>query len=137
MTSRFAAILWFLALALLLAGCNRKPTGDISGMVKYQGKSLPLGMIAFLGQDGHVTRGNIEDGVYHAVKVPLGPVKVTVFANASPVPPHMVDQFQSLPPAYRRPYVPIPERYQDPDTSGLSYTVVRGPQTYDVELKEK
>ena len=45
----------------------------------------------------------------------------------------MVDQVQA-PPAFRKKFVPIPERYQGADQSGLTYTVVRGKQTYDVPL---
>jgi len=32
-------------------------------------------------------------------------------------------------------YVKIPPQYSKPDESGLEYTVVAGPQTYDIELK--
>jgi hypothetical protein len=32
-------------------------------------------------------------------------------------------------------YVPIPANYYDVDTSGLTYTVKTGPQSYDIELK--
>jgi hypothetical protein len=32
-------------------------------------------------------------------------------------------------------YVPIPASYQDPEKSGLTYTVTGGEQTHDIELK--
>ena len=118
---------------LLAAGCGGRPMGDVSGTVTFRGEPLALGTIAFMSADGSVVQGNVQDGVYHIAKVPLGLAKITVFAHPSPIWPNMVDQVQA-PPAFRKKFVPIPERYQNADQSGLTYTVVRGKQTYDVPL---
>jgi hypothetical protein len=125
-----------LTLALpLVAACGGRPMGEVSGTVTLDGQPLALGTITFFSQDGTVWRSNVLDGAYRVAKVPVGPVKITVFAHPSPIPAVMLDQIQPPPPpAYRKPYVPIPDRYQDPDKSGLTYTVTRGTQTHDVAL---
>jgi hypothetical protein len=127
---------WIPAAALLLAaGCGGKPTGELSGLVTFNGQPLALGTITFICQDGTVARGNIMDGAYHVEKVWVGPTKITVFAHPSPYLKEMLEKMQPPPPpALWKEYVPIPERYQDPDQSGLSYEVVRGKQTHDVSL---
>jgi hypothetical protein len=134
MTDTFRPVVfWTAALALLLAaGCGR-PMGDVSGTVTFRGEPLALGTIAFINLDGSVAQGNIEDGLYRIAKVPVGAAKITVSAHPSPIPPNMLANVQAAP-AYHKKFVPIPERYQDADQSGLTYTVVRGKQTHDVPL---
>ena len=126
--------LWISVLSTLLAfGCGTRPMGDVSGRVTFRGEPLALGTITFINSDGSAAQGNVEDGSYRVAKVPVGLAKITVFAHPSPVPPQMLDRVQT-PPAFRRKFVPIPERYQSVDHSGLTYTVVRGKQTHDVPL---
>jgi hypothetical protein len=134
MTRRHFSLSSTAALALLLvAGCGGRPMGEVSGTVTFRGEPLALGTITFISHDGSVWRANVEDGAYRVPKVPVGPAKIMVSAHASPIPPNLVEKVQP-PPAYRKPYVPIPDRYQDADRSGLSYTVIRGKQKHDVAL---
>jgi hypothetical protein len=136
MMKRPFSVLGILALALpLLAGCGGKPMGEVSGTVTFEGQPLALGTITFFGHDGTVWHGNVLDGAYRVPKVPIGLAKITVSAHPSPIPAIMIDKIQPPPPpAYRKPYVPIPDRYQDADHSGLTYTVTQGVQTHDVQL---
>jgi hypothetical protein len=46
-------------------------------------------------------------------------------------PPPMHDDLAPPPPTV----VAIPDRYNDPKLSGLTYTVVLGPQTHDISLE--
>ncbi len=107
--------------------------GEVSGRVTFGGEPLALGTITFINSDGSVTQGNVEDGSYRIAKVPVGPAKITVSAHQSPIPPQMLDKVQA-PPAFHRKFVPIPQRYQRIDHSGLTYTEVLGKQTFDEAL---
>jgi hypothetical protein len=142
-------------LLLAAAGCGGK--GNVSGTVRYNGEPLPSGEIAFIGQSGdkQVKKGLIRDGAYRIDAIPCGPVKITVTTSrptgsstgAAPtrgvkpgeLPPVMQGMQVKLPEPGQTPeppakYVPIPERYADPERSGLEYTVTRGSNTKDVDL---
>ena len=125
---------WIPVLAMLFAsGCGGRPMGEISGTVTFRGERLALGTITFISADGSVAQGNVEDGLYHIAKVPIGAATIAVFAHPSPIPPNLLDQVRP-PPAYRKKFVPIPQRHHNADQSGLTYKVVRGKQTHDVPL---
>jgi hypothetical protein len=126
-------------LAVIAAsGCGRG-MGSISGEVKYNGRLLPIGDIAFLSQEGdqQVRHADIIDGKYSIPGIQAGMAKVVVTtwqpdrkkshfgpAGAAPeTPPPPVPQ-----------YIPIPKRYGNPDESGLTYEVQSGAQTKDFDL---
>jgi hypothetical protein len=142
-------------LFLAAAGCGGK--GTVSGLVRFKGQPLPNGEINFLGQSGNqvVVKSQIKDGAYKVDGIPTGPVKITVRTfRTSLVPrtaplsppkkaadmPDLMKGMQVNPPEPgEQPeppgtYVPIPERYADPEQSGLDYTVTRGSQTKDLDL---
>src|SRR5438309_1497865 len=67
-------------LALALAGCGA-PTGEVSGKVTLEGKPLPGGFVAFIGEGDNpaTVSGEIHpDGTYSVSKVPVGKVAITV-----------------------------------------------------------
>ncbi len=70
---------------VLVGGCGKPSTGEVSGKVTFRGEPVNSGTIAFIGDDGRVTSAMIEGGSYHA-KVPLGPVRITVNAGAAGMP---------------------------------------------------
>jgi hypothetical protein len=133
---------------LAVAGCGKDPTGSIKGTVTFQDKPLPSGTITFLfhGGRGVESARILPDGTYSLPAVPLGESLVTV---QTPDP-------RRLPQALRKaldgpgtenatavakrdaavivPSVPIPKRYNDPGTSGLTYTVGQGENLHDFEL---
>ena len=130
------------SVALLLAfvaGCSRSaPTGDVSGVVRFDGNPLPSGTVAFVGEDGRSKSAMIQgDGTYHISKAPAGPVKITV--QTFPPSPGVVPP--DTPPASVKQaslrYVQIPEHYSDHTRSGLTYTVEPGTQTHDIDLVPK
>jgi hypothetical protein len=147
------------ALALwATAGCGNKAPGDISGVVKLDGKPLPSGRVTFLSQaaGARACFAAIEpNGSYSITGCPTGPVVITVEtydipprAPASvegprdrskpwivPLPEHVKEaRRKKEQEAATFKYVPIPRRYGDAARSGLNYTVVSGSQAYDVEL---
>ena len=123
---------------VLVGGCGKPLTGEVSGKVTFRGEPVNSGTIAFIGDDGRVTSAMIEGGSYHA-KVPLGPVRITVNAGAAGMPIVPLDVIKKgtapLPKGPPKKPTPIPKRYQDARQSGLSHTVVPGKQCYDVVLQ--
>lgn len=139
---------YLLGLAFLpllgIMGCAR-PTGTVTGKVYYKTKLLKGGTVTFVGPDGKTATGQIqEDGSYTVEKAPVGEVKVGV-DNRSLKPRPGIPRYR--PPSgsqagYTPPdpaeqakrYVPIPDQYTDPTTSGKTLTVTSGKQEQDIKL---
>jgi len=141
---------WPVMLLLLAAGCSSK--GTISGKVTYQGKPLTAGTVTFVPeQGGGAFMGYIREGQYKVEDVPPGSAKIAVstpvasnrFIGKMQPPPEVLKSAvrdmpsadaakQAVPEA-----VPIPSRFENPDTSGLTYTVKSGGQVHDIDLPAK
>jgi hypothetical protein len=128
-------------LALGSVGCGSRFTGEVNGIVKYKGKPLPGGMVTVLHPDGRIGEGRIqEDGTYSIPNAPGGDVKVKVHTQR-PIPANpMFDRLagtkkgETIYPMGK--YVAIPQKYSDPSTSGLSLTVKRGSQEFNIDLTD-
>ena len=132
-----------LVLAAAAGGCGRS-TATLSGTVTYRGRPVTSGEVVFLAEVGtataHAPIG--PDGHYTVKGVPRGTVKVAV----DNPPPSWYATGQRLPavlandPEVREAraraahYVPTPPRYRDPNQSGLTHTVEKGSQAYDIAL---
>jgi hypothetical protein len=108
--------------------------------------------VAFLAADGRVGSANIDaDGNYEMANAPVGEVTVTVSVPqmsrgpmqggpAKPPPgiPEMHPPGEAggggAPGIDPSKIVAIPKKYEDAKTSGLTYTVEKGPQTYNITL---
>jgi hypothetical protein len=133
---RPGAALAFLALAAV--GCGGR--GDVSGKVSYQGKLLVFGTVQFEASDKTIKQANIEpDGSYSIPGVPVGEAKVAVSSDNPKGSNFQPLQREGQPPPKPLPEVkgwfPIPPGYQDLSKPKLTYTVNRGKNTYDIELK--
>jgi hypothetical protein len=134
-----------LAAALAAAGCDQN-SATVSGQVTYKGEPLPGGTVTFHGEGGQLASAQINDGHYAAEKVPPGPVKVTVMVLNVPGlgaagkggmakgPPGAAEH-QIAGAAAPRKVVPVPKKYAAKETSGLSTTLEKGTQQFDIELK--
>jgi hypothetical protein len=125
-------------LTLAATGCGR--TGDVSGKVTYKGKPLVWGTVQFEGSDNLVKQGNIEgDGTYCISGVATGEAKVAVSSINPKSSDFQVRQAEGRPPPKPRPEVkgwfPIPEKYDTPFKSGLTYSIKAGDNKIDIELK--
>jgi len=125
-------------LALVAVGCQGK--GDVSGKVTYKGKPLAFGTVQFEGSDGGLRQGNIEtDGSYFVSGVATGEAKVAVSSrnpkSSDFIPIQREGQKKPPPPPDRPGWFPIPEKYEAPYKSGLTYVIKGGANTIDVELK--
>jgi hypothetical protein len=137
------------AVLLVAAGCGS--SGTISGKVRYKGKELTSGRITFItAERGRAFPAPIgPDGSYHVQGVPVGPVKVTVQSfQEAPTPPGSqggrpagvpkdVELPKDMSQSSLRPtkaQSAVPEKFNDPQTSGLEYTVIDGKQEKDFDL---
>lgn len=140
----------FLVLVVGL-GCGAS-TGIVTGKVTYQNKPVSSGSVVFHGANGRVDSGLLDaNGNYTIARAPVGTVKVAVMAaksstkaaggGAPPGPPAGKGKLKQAPDTIDKPVPatvetsPIPERYYDPEKSGLVYTVTSGSQVIDIDLK--
>jgi hypothetical protein len=136
----------FLALAVSVGalGCGSSE-GKVSGKVTYKGAPLKGGNVYFTTADNKTEMSQIdEDGSYTIPQVPPGPVKISVetaslkkTGSRKSYGPKDIAPGTYTPPdptEAKRRYVEIPARYEDPQQSGLTYTVTRGSQTHDINL---
>jgi hypothetical protein len=133
---RSTAALALLPLAAL--GCAGK--GDVHGRVTYQGKPLVWGTVQFEGSDHLLKQGNINsDGTYTVRGVATGEAKVAVSSINPKSSDFQVRQAEGGPAPKPRPEVkgwfPIPDKYDTPFNSGLSYPIKRGDNQIDIDLK--
>lgn len=133
------AMLPTILLLAVAVGCGGNKTGDVSGIVTFQGKPMPGGFINFytVTADGRITNQKSsligDDGTYSVTKVPIGDVKITVQAPPGALQENMTEKGgmpKRLPPP-----VNLPLQYQSVEQTDLKYTVTPGKQTHDIELK--
>lgn len=112
---------------VVLSGCGRGVQfGEVTGSVKFKGKPLPNAVVFFMPQSGPAAAGAThEDGTFKMVTkrpgdgVLLGPCKVAITP---------FDPINSP--------LPIPTKYTDAETSGLTANVEEGENVFDFELTE-
>lgn len=113
--SSFCICTMLVAFAL---GCGQKAVDPnrtmVSGTVTYDGKPLPAGNVSFESSEkGIATSVQIKDGSYSTDRAPVGTVAVGVDTAS----------IQYGNPAK---FVPIPAKYADSATSGLSIEIKPG-----------
>jgi len=135
----------------LFAGCGpaHPPAPSVSGVVTFEGEPLTEGCVTLFGSGGAVASGDIQrDGTFRVPHAPLGSVRVSIVqltrgtpflqstkldGDASEIP-----LFKNKPVAQAHteeiPQQILAQRYADPERSGLSFTVIPGPQEHDFHL---
>jgi hypothetical protein len=144
------------ALFIAVSGCGggKAERAKVKGHVKFFDKDLTAGTVAFTSKDGsHVGSTTIDmNGNYEISDAPVGDVIITVKAPTmmkggmlkdKAKPPAGVPEMKgpggddtSFVPSSIDPskIVQIPGKYGSVETSGLTYTVVKGEQTKDIVL---
>jgi hypothetical protein len=107
---RFAILPALMVFAL--SGCKDNPPATFGGKVTHQGKPIASGVIYFLGPapEMQMGMGTISEGFYTATDVPLGQVRVSFQAPG------------------------VPEKYGDPNKSGLVFPIGPGTKTLDIDI---
>jgi hypothetical protein len=124
---------------LLLTGCA-PATSTVTGTVTLNGKPVTEGQVSFIFADGMVVTAMIQaDGSYMAPEVPVGPARVAVYGPAVAQAEAEIIKVKGkeggkarTPPKAAK--GDIPDRYSNPDTSGLSVTVTKGETKYEIPL---
>jgi len=120
---------------LLLSGCGASQ-GDLKGTVTYQGKPVCSGSVQAIGSDGSALSLAIaEDGTYFIPKLPAGTVKLAVTSpdpNVTPRPNKL--NKNPKPPPKNTSWFPIPEKYADPEKSGITTTIDNTVNEFDIKL---
>jgi len=122
---------------LLLSGCGSDEVrGRVVGKVTFQGQPVAEGIVVFANdQKGvHMTADIKPDGSYQIITakgagLPLGGYTVSV---CPPLPQVTTGTF-GKPPA-KKPYPNIPAKYRNPKTAGLTLTVAKGENTFDIDM---
>lgn len=115
---------------------------SMEGAVKYNDKTLHFGIVIV---DGGTTsaQGQIEmDGTYKVENVPVGPVKLAVVTNPGMARGAQMAGATNQGPDAKGPgklgkvpdYVDVPTKYHTAATSGLTYTVEKGVNKYDIVI---
>jgi hypothetical protein len=140
---RLKAAFWLLPLLACLAGCG---SPKVSGKVTYKGEPLHMGTVLFTAANGWTGTSQInEDGTYSIANVPPGLAKVAVDTPSEKgrTPPGGKAQRRPREDAPNEPStaapvhapVKIPDKYKKPETSGLTFEVNGGRQTYNIALE--
>ena len=153
--------LWGLGLAaglVGLAGCGGESSADLAGTVTYKGKPVTSGTVSVVQRDGLSAAGAIgPDGRYAVTGAVAGPGKVGVH---SPDPRETADagrRDRAADMAATAKFDPresaakdkarakgagdstwrkLPDKYFDPEKSGLSYVLKPGANTLDIVLTD-
>lgn len=145
----------------LSSGCgpDYKARATVKGKVTFANKPLTTGTVMFYGKNNLTGSATIDkNGNYVMTDAPLGEVKVTVYVPPAPVggtkrmkmlgpggPKGDKKGMKSVDPETGKSIsimgdmpdeiVPIPEKFSKVESSGLTYTVQKGEQEYNIPLK--
>ncbi len=124
-----------MGLLVSLAGCNNGPrrlpvTGaTLQGTIKYGNEKVLVAMVLVTG-DGSAQGFVGEDGRYRVENVPIGEVKIGVNVKAGDG--QLMSKRMSGQKVPKTTFVP--EKFADPETSGIKTTTVKGDNTYDIVI---
>jgi hypothetical protein len=139
---------------IVAAGCGGGGSGrphvdtvEVSGKVFFNGQPLPGGQVTFTAAEVQfVSSAVIDEKGDYKIDGPVGhEAKISIdnrilFPSSSKY-AQARKSGAGRPPGEEAPrikgtYKKIPTKYHSPDTSGLTYTVTSGPQTYNIQLKD-
>lgn len=122
----------FALATVFLAGCA-PATGTVQGKITVNGTPLTAGLITFHSEVGNhdAFSAPVKDGRYETGAIPAGPCKVTVIHSSVAKP---AAGGSDLGRARTAGAVEVPEKYGRADTSGLTFTIKLGANTFDRDL---
>jgi hypothetical protein len=126
-----ASFLSLVAIVVSVSGCGTKDAKvTIRGTVSYKGQPLSSGMLQLVGRNGAPpSAASIQkDGTFIMTDVAVGEVNAIILAT--PISPDRTGAKTSNP---KITPADLPEKYQDPEKSGLKYTIT--PDTSELDIK--
>ncbi len=119
------AALWF------LAGCSGNPVGTVSGKVTYKGKAVTTGTVNFINPTTGTAADPARLDASGAFKLsnPLGAGTYKVYLQ--PPQPEPVAPGKKV---VMEPFS-VPQKFQNPQTTTLSFEVKVGDNDFPIELK--
>jgi hypothetical protein len=114
-------------------GLRRIPeTGaTLEGTIKYGSEKVPVAMVIVAGEGSGGAQGFVgDDGRYKVENVPLGEVKIGVSVKAGEG--QMMSRRMSGQKVPRS--VAVPDKYEDPEKSGIKTTTAQGANTFDIVI---
>jgi hypothetical protein len=160
MTSTGRCVLSLPLFVALVSGCSTSPTpAKVSGRVTYKGEMVPAGSVTFHIPEGGIYTYSLRDGTFSGTDLPAGEMVVTVeteSANpegrpkeeykggkdkASGDPSDYMKKMQEMGrmptgPTNDGPYVKIPPKYADKDTSPLKVNLTVGKNEFTFDLQD-
>jgi hypothetical protein len=131
-----------IAVAVFVSG---NPKSTLTGHLTHRGRPVIWGSVILYAPDGTATAGVIDpDGTYTVHNAPAVAVGIAVISH-DPQVQHVATQIKTLrervsmkkwqpPPVDRKNWFPLPKRYEDPKTSGLSVILTKGKNEHNIEL---
>ena len=122
--------LTLLAALMVCIGCSREPpTGSVAGKVSYQGNPLTVGTILLVNPATGIGANAVLDasGGFRIEGVRTGDYQVAIQRPPAPPPDEMAAGKEWTP-------SPVPDKYQVPDTSGLTVTINEAENTADFAI---
>jgi hypothetical protein len=117
--------------ALYGCGGGDSTKATVSGKVTYKGAPVPSGTITLYPASGPEYPIILRpDGTFNTSDVPVGPMGVGISTPPAMAMPAGTDQ------SAMGKVVPIPAKYKDPKTSGLTWDVTGGKQSKNFELTD-
>jgi hypothetical protein len=112
----------------------------LEGTVKYGKDDVQFAMILIQTSSGSAT-ANVKDGKYKAENVPLGEVMIGVNTNAAKgdYQSAIMGSVNKGPDAKGKgktevKFIDVPAKFGEPTSSGIKTTVVKGLNTYNIEI---
>jgi hypothetical protein len=127
--------LFGLIAVVALAGCSGHGVNKVTvnGTITYKGQPLRSGFVKLVGS-GTTSAGVIQpDGTFIITDVVPGEVKA--FVVEAPQGTRSPSPEETKSSGARKPPPPLPERYRDPETAGLTYTIT--PETKELLIDIK
>jgi hypothetical protein len=120
------------ALAVGCAGRDQK-VREVRGTVSYKGEPLQSGTVRAVGPNNEVAFAVVQgDGSYILTDVPAGEVKIGVQQGNEPR--SVGDSSGKKADKAARPAVVLPQKYYDPETSGVTRTITHETTTLDIDF---
>lgn len=125
---------WLVPWTVGCGSSSNGPAGQIRGRVTYEGEPVKEGVVSVYSSDlGSGASGNISpDGTY-TISDPVRTGKYAVSVFPPPEPPPQ----DEVPVSSNKVYDNIPEKYRDPQKSGLVVDIKEGENTFDIDMTKE